>query len=447
MKLFLDDHQTITGTARRLRAGETSCVEVLQSCLDQIDQKESLVRAWVLVDRDGALAQAAQLDAELKSGLDRGLLHGIPIGVKDIIHVSGMPTSCGMPGWEWTAPPDDAAIVARLRRAGAIILGKTVSTPFAWIDPPGTRNPWNLKRTPGGSSSGSAAAVACGMCLGALGTQTGGSITRPSAFCGVAGMKPTFGSLDTQGIFPLAPSLDHPGFIARSVADLRQMFEVCRRPDLPPEPYASWARGAVERPSLYRPHWLFDRLATPEMAAAFSSALGFLGDAGAEVSEVGEVRQAESSLVEPLLHDYRVILASEAAFAHNKLGDAKPLFYPPRFAELLQEGNVISYVDHEQACEHRATYRAFIDALLEFFDALVTPAALGPAPDPSTTGDPVFNSPWSLLGLPTVSFPIGLSVDGLPLAVQFVGRAGSDLHLLRTAKWCETVIRSANRGS
>jgi Asp-tRNA(Asn)/Glu-tRNA(Gln) amidotransferase A subunit family amidase len=442
MKLFPDDHETITGTARRLRSGEVTCQGVLQSCLDQIEQREHEVRAWVLVDRTGALVQARELDAELQAGRDRGPLHGIPIGVKDIINVKGRPIRCGMVGWEWDTRSVDATIVSRLREAGAIILGKTVSTPFAWIDPPVTRNPWNLDRTPGGSSSGSAAAVACGMCLAALGTQTGGSITRPSAFCGVAGMKPTFGYLDDQGIFPLARSLDHPGFIARTVADLRLIFEVCRRPDLPAEQDAPWVRGAVDRPCLFRPLGLFDSLASPEMAAALSSALGCLGDAGADVDNRGEL-----PLHELLLSKHRVIMASEAAAVHRDLGDARPPAYPPRIAELLREGNEIRAVDYLQACKHRTKFQVDMDEMFKHVDALVTPAALGAAPDPSTTGDPVFNSLWSLLGLPTVSFPIGLSADGLPLAVQLIGKAGFDLHLLRTAQWCETVIRSANRGS
>ena len=243
MKLFPDEQETIAGTARRLRSGETTCIKVVQSCLDRIDEREHEVHAWVLVDRTGALSQANLLDAELRSGRDRGPLHGIPIGVKDIIAVEGMPTCCGMTGWEWNTPLVDAAVVSRLRAAGAIILGKTVSTAFAWIDPPETRNPWNLERSPGGSSSGSAAAVACGMCLAALGTQTGGSITRPAAFCGVAGMKPTYSYIDSEGIFPLSPTLDHPGFIARSVGDLKLMFEVCRRSDLPAEQESALGAG------------------------------------------------------------------------------------------------------------------------------------------------------------------------------------------------------------
>ena len=446
MKLFPDDLETIAGTARRLRNGETTCEEVLKSCLDRIDQMESSVRAWVLVDRDDALAQAWRLDAELQSGHDFGPLHGIPIGVKDIINVKGIPTSCGFEGWAWDSRSVDAVIVARLRQAGAVILGKTVTTPFAWIDSPVTRNPWNPGRTPGGSSSGSAAAVACGMCLAALGTQTGGSITRPAAFCGAAGMKPTFGSLDSQGIFPLAPSLDHPGFIARSVADLRLLFEVCRRPDLPAEEIAHWARGAVERPLLNRPIWLPELIDTTEITASLSAAIERLGDAGADVSAVPD-RGIQVHMIEPLIRDHRIILASEAASVHRDLGDAKPLFYPPRIEQLLEEGNEIRAMDYVQAREHQTKHQGSSEALFRHVDAWVTPAAPGAAPDPSTTGDPVFNSPWSLLGLPTVSFPIGLSADGMPLAVQLIGRAGFDLHLLRTAEWCETVIRSANRGS
>ncbi len=442
MKLFPEDHETIAGTARRLRSGETTCVQVVQSCLDRIDEREHEVHAWVALDRAGALTQARISDAELRSGRDRGPLHGIPIGVKDIITVADMPTCCGMTDWEWNSPAVDAAVVARLRRAGAIILGKTVSTPFAWIDPPVTRNPWNLERTPGGSSSGSAAAVACGMCLAALGTQTGGSITRPAAFCGVAGMKPTFGHIDTEGIFPLAPSLDHPGFLARTVTDLRLLYEVCRRPDLPAEQEAPWIRGAVDRPRLSRPGGLFLSLAARAMEAALSQARGSLGDAGAELVRWGEL--ADHDLV---LSTHRTIMASEAAAIHHGLGEFGPPSYPPRIAELLNQGKETRALDYLVAREHRKKSKTSMDEILKCVDALATPAALNAAPDLSTTGDPVFNSPWSLLGTPTVSFPIGLSADGLPLAVQLIGRSGFDLHLLRTAEWCETVIRSANRGS
>ncbi len=442
MKLFPDDQETIAGTARRLRSGETTCEQVVRSCLDRIDEREDEVHAWVAVDRTGAMTQAVLLDVELQTGRDRGPLHGIPIGVKDIITVQGLPTNCGMTDWKWNTPSLDAAVVTHLRKAGAIILGKTVSTPFAWIDPPVTRNPWNLERTPGGSSSGSAAAVACGMCLAALGTQTGGSITRPAAFCGVAGMKPTFGSIDSDGIFPLATSLDHPGFIARSVADLRLLFEACRRTDLPAEQEAPWVRGAVDRPRLSRLRGLFLSLASPDMESALNSALDSLSDAGVELDRWGELPDHEL-----LLRHHRLIMASEAAAIHNDLGEARPRDYPPQIAELLNYGNEALAADYLCARKQQTAHGFTMDRVLRSVDALITPAAPSAAPDPSTTGNPVFNSPWSLLGVPTVSFPIGLSADGLPLAVQLIGRARFDLHLLRTAQWCETVIRSANRAS
>ena len=467
MKLFAADHETITGTARRLRSGETSCVQVLQSCLNRIDERESTVRAWVLVDRDGAMKQARQLDEELQAGHDRGPPHGIPIGIKDIIDVVGMPTECGSPRGSGRAAEADATIVARLRNAGAVILGKTVTTAYAWIDPPVTRNPWNLERTPGGSSSGSAAAVACGMCLGAIGTQTGGSITRPAAFCGVCGMKPTYGSVSTTGILPFAPSLDHPGPIARCVDDLRLLYEAIRDPQRWLEPGDVEDRDLdAKPPRLGHLTGFFDDRASAEMrwatysflkrfegrcdmltqreenpwATYLATYLNWFGGCSSQVIQV-PVDFAE------VLNHHRTIMAAEAFQVHGERFSLLPEAYPPRITELILEGSQISKVSFAMAEAEQAPNVSSILGLLDGpdeLDALVTPAALGPAPDPSTTGDPAFNSPWSYLGLPTVSFPIGLSADGLPLAVQLIGRAGSESLLLRTAKWCETVIRSAN---
>jgi Asp-tRNA(Asn)/Glu-tRNA(Gln) amidotransferase A subunit family amidase len=453
MRIFPEDHETIAGTARRLRAGEITCQDVLRACLDRIDQMEPAVRAWVLVDREGAEAQARSLDAELVTGKARGPLHGIPIGVKDIIDVKGFPTGNGLAGQRWFRPPEaataDAVIVARLREAGAIILGKTVSTPFAWLDPPVTRNPWNFDRTPGGSSSGSAAAVACGMCLGALGTQTGGSITRPAAFCGVAGMKPTYGQISTVGITPLARSLDHPGPIARSVADLRLMNLVMLGSD---QPSLTMGRSTPlphgrETPVLARLGGFFDEEADAEMWSALYSAEWSLKGSRAMVDSFGDALP-----VQQLLRDHRTILAYEAVATHgspsaiqSKYMNSKMRnwFFPPRLRELLEEGAGIPDTTYARALESRQLPETLRALLLDLGVVLLTPAATGPAPDPSTTGNPAFNSPWSLLGLPTVSFPIGLSADGLPLAVQLVGGAGSDLDLLRTAEWCESAIRSA----
>jgi aspartyl-tRNA(Asn)/glutamyl-tRNA(Gln) amidotransferase subunit A len=453
MKLFPEEHETIVGTARQLRAGETTCQDVLRACLDRIDQMEPAVRAWVLVDREGAEAQARSLDEELVAGKGRGPLHGIPIGVKDIIDVKGFPTGNGLAGQRWVRPQApaeaDAAIVARLREAGAIILGKTVSTPFAWIDPPVTRNPWNFDRTPGGSSSGSAAAVACGMCLGALGTQTGGSITRPAAFCGVAGMKPTYGQISTMGITPLAPSLDHPGPIARSVADLRLMYLVMlggsEQPSIGTGRSTPLPRGR-EAPALVRLGGFFDEAADPEMWSALYSVVWTL-----EGSQAMMLNFRDELSVQQLLRDHRTILAYEAVREHDspdriqsKYMNTKMRnwFFPPRIRELLEEGWSIPEATYNRAQVSRRLPE-ILRVVLSYGAVFLTPAAPGPAPDPTTTGNPAFNSPWSLLGLPTVSFPIGLLADGLPLAVQLVGGEDCDLELLQTAEWCESAIRAA----
>src|SRR5262245_59257477 len=211
---------TIHEAAEAIRRKQLTPIELLDQCLDRIAKHEERVRAWVFVAREEAREQAKQLTKELERGQYRGPLHGIPIAVKDIFDVFDWPTAAGSKLWANSVARKDSTAVERLRQAGAVFVGKTVTTAFASFDPPPTRNPWDAKRTPGGSSSGSAAAVACGMCLGALASQTGGSITRPAAFCGVASIKPTYGRIAVDGVVPLAPSMDHVGVMANSVRDL-----------------------------------------------------------------------------------------------------------------------------------------------------------------------------------------------------------------------------------
>src|SRR6185437_6963028 len=231
----MPEPRTITEAAELIRRGEVTPTDLLEQCFARIDRYEAKVRAWVVVDRDGAPQQAERLTAELKAGQNRGPLHGIPIAIKDIIDVFDLPTGCGSKLWANSIARKDATVVTRLRQAGAIIMGKTVTTAYASFDPPVTRNPWNLERTPGGSSSGSAAAVACGMCFGALATQTGGSITRPAAYCGVYSIKPTYNRVSLEGVLGLAPSMDHMGCMANSVRDLALIYEVISGPHSPYE--------------------------------------------------------------------------------------------------------------------------------------------------------------------------------------------------------------------
>lgn len=451
MGLFPNEHETIDGVGRALRSGRRSCVEVLEQCLDRIVEWEPRLKAWVIVDREGALEQARVLDEELRTGRCRGALHGIPIGVKDIIDVAGMPTAAGYRPWMGKIAAHDAGIVASLRTAGAVILGKTVTTQFAWIDPPVTRNPWNLERTPGGSSSGSAAAVACGMCLGAIGTQTGGSIIRPASFCGVAGLKPTFtGPMD--GIVPFAPHLDHPGPIARSVRDLGLIFmEFFRLEEAVTPPLsgseevemllAKMLAPLSRPPRLGRLRGSFESRADPVARTAFDRAINALTEAGAEVLDLPAPFDFED-----VSRDHRAIMAAEGAAGHASRLASAPEHYKPMIQALIEEGNAIAATTYIDARRHQEELRTKLFGCADGFDAFVTPATIGPAPDPSTTGDPALNSPWSFTGSPTVSFPIDLSPDGMPLALQLVEpRLLRESDLFETAQWCEDIARRAFR--
>ncbi|MDR3636715.1 MAG: amidase [Isosphaeraceae bacterium] len=455
LRLFPTEDETIEGTGRALRKGRRTCREVLEQCFERIEEWEPKVRAWVIVDRNGALEQARKLDDELTAGKCRGPLHGIPIGIKDIIDVAGLPTACGAKHWADGPAQTDAALVAKLREAGAVILGKTVTTPYAWVDPPVTRNPWNLDHTPGGSSSGSAAAVACGMCLGAIGTQTGGSITRPASFCGIAGHKPTHLGVETEGILPFAPALDHPGPLARSVSGLVALQQVIGRfpsggpgasylssrtlypktaTDRPPESFGPPPRvGCLDGP--------FREMAEPSMRDAIDEAIAVLIMNGAEV-----VKTPLPVDFEAVIAAHRVIMAAQAAAFHQERLSESPDDYPPRIEALLREGLGIAAVDYIRSEERGVKQATGVAELLSRVDVLVTPAALGPAPDPSTTGNPAFNSPWSLWGMRTTTFPIGLAPNGLPLGVQLIGTADlfddEDRHF-RAALWCEDAIRRA----
>jgi aspartyl-tRNA(Asn)/glutamyl-tRNA(Gln) amidotransferase subunit A len=435
-RLFPRPEQMIAGIGRAIREGRMSCVDVLSRCFEQVDEWEPKVHAWVVLDRYGALAQARALDEELKAGNDRGPLHGIPVGIKDIIDVKGLPTACGAKRWVGRIAERDAYVVGRLRRAGAVMMGKTVTTPYAWIDPPVTRNPWNLERTPGGSSSGSAAAVACGMCFGAIGTQTGGSITRPASFCGVAGMKPSRMSTGfwKYGVQPFAPSLDHVGPIARTVDDLRLLFMAMS------EQKPLVRDDHVPRYGRFR--GFFDRRAAPASRAGLDEAVHALAAEGAEIVELDDPVDFEQ-----ILQDHRKIMAAVAAAVHSDLLDSSPEDYPPHIRALILEGRSVTAPEYLKARDDRRKQAKSEITMMWALHGkgvrdLITPATVGTAPDPSTTGDPAFNSPWSFTGLPTVSFPIGLSDDGLPVAIQIVGRKLADQLLLRTAAWCEQAIRT-----
>jgi Asp-tRNA(Asn)/Glu-tRNA(Gln) amidotransferase A subunit family amidase len=423
---------TIGEAAAALRNKDATPVDLVRHCLAEIDRQEGAIQAWALVDAARAMVDAERLTQELAAGRDRGPLHGIPLGVKDIFDVADWPTAAGSRLWADAIARDDATVVARLRSAGAIFLGKTVTTAFAGFDPSVTRNPHNLERTPGGSSSGSAAAVAAGMCLGAIGSQTGGSIIRPASYCGIAGCKPTHGLLPTTGMVPFAHSLDHPGPMASCVADLRVLLQALAGPA---------SRGASLQADwpirLGRVRGMFERLAEPAMLEAMENVVERLRASGIIVEDI-----TLPAAFDEVLARHRTVMFAEAAAWHRERFARHPDDYPPRVREAIETGNTCAAEDYIAAKKHQLELSNEMDEWLEFGETsfLLTPATTGPAPGLETTGNPAFNAPWSYVGLPAVSFPMGPMEDGMPLAVQLVGPRFAERDLLNVAERCERVV-------
>ena len=431
LRLGISPELSIAAVGERIRTGELSCVDLLERCFVAIDEWEPKLTAWVSLDRDAALTVARERDVELSQGIDRGPLHGIPIGIKDIFDVAGLATAAGVAFLEDAVAEKDCPIVATLRTAGAVFPGKTVTTQFACFDPPPTRNPWKLDHTPGGSSSGSAAAVATGMCLAALGSQTGGSITRPAAFCGVLGCKPTHGTVRLEGVTPVSASLDHPGPIARCVSDLailldcisgsqNVLFDACSTVAAPPR--------------LGVPRGIFAERCSEEGWHALREFTEEGESAGATVIDVKLPNGFDN-----VLEHHRTVMAFEAAQVHRDWFDKHSDDYDKSMRGFVEEGRRISDSAYNAAKTVQQELSKAVAACFKDADALVTPAATGPAPDTSTTGDPAMNSPWSFTGLPTVSMPIALSDSGLPMGIQLVGRRSGESELFQTAAWCENV--------
>ncbi|MBL8826503.1 MAG: amidase [Planctomycetaceae bacterium] len=432
-------------------AGTLSPSELLEECLSTIERLEPQVHAWVRVDMDSARSLAAQLTAELRQNQRRGPLHGVPIGIKDIVDVAGVPTEAGSPWRRHHVAPADAPIVARLRAAGAVILGKTVTTEYASFDPPVTRNPWNLARTPGGSSSGSAASVASGMCPAAIGSQTGGSIVRPASFCGVAGFKPAWGTVPLAGIVPLSEHLDHPGPIARSVEDLRLIHQVIADHDAPTNWPAEWLAQPPQVRDTFDPERVpvvrifedfFLAEAAPDVRDATRAAVKKLAAAGASV----QVVQLPASFAD-VHRNHRRLMARGAADAHGALYRKHPDQFGRHIGELIAEGFRVTDAEVTAALEHQAQFRHDLLAKISPLDVLITPSTMTVAPGVETTGDPRFNSPWSYSGLPTVSIPCGLADAGMPVSLQIAGKPWLVERLFAAATWCERTLAFNERPS
>jgi len=434
---------TATEAARRIREGLLTSEELVQSCLEQIGRAEPQVKAWTFLDEAHALAQARAADERKRSGAEIGPLHGVPVGLKDIIDTADMPTENGTALHKGRAPRNDAAVVAQLRAAGAVMLGKTVTTECAYFHPGKTRNPWNPAHTPGGSSSGSAAAVAANMVPLALGSQTNGSTIRPAAFCGIYGFKPTHGLVPRTGMLQLSRTLDHVGLFARSLDDLALLAESAAGwhdgdPDTRPRARIPFREVLAEEPpvapmlALIRtPHW--DKL-DDEAKEAWSELADGLGE------RVEEVELGPSAARAWDLH--ATIMSAEMAANFDREWRAGRERMSAPLRELLERGREVRAADHLLALRAIPAVVENFDFLFrDRYDAILTPAAPGPAPKGlKSTGDPAFCTLWTLCGMPAVSLPLMRSSSGLPMGVQVVGRRGFDARLLRTARWLEAKL-------
>ncbi|MDF1609828.1 amidase [Hoeflea sp. YIM 152468] len=447
------DPMTMTGLSAveardRMASGALSAVDYMRGCLDRIAATDGEIQAFEWFDADFALRQAEGADQHRKSGRPIGPLHGLPVALKDVIDTRGIPTANGTQVDAGRVPEHDAVIVEKLRAAGAIIIGKTVTTELAFMHPSKTRNPVNPAHTPGGSSSGSAAAVAAGMVPLAVGTQTGGSVIRPAAYCGITGFLPSTGSIPRTGVLTQSPTLDRLGVFARSVEDAAMLAEVLFGHDdldkaTAPAPFPrllSVASAAVP----VRPQFAFVR--TPYWDKATEACQQALEEL---VDELGE------GCFEPVLPEAfgeaasvreRINLAEMAKCYHRYRRDGADQL-SLRLSEALERGGKVTAHDYIAALDWPDYLYSALDAVFQRCDAILTPAAPGSAPKGlESTGDPVFNGIWTLCGTPAITLPLFADEDGMPMGVQLVGPRGGDARLLRTARWLVKHIETDGQG-
>ena len=417
--------------AKKIRSGRLKPSILLESLLGRIDELEGKVKAWQWLDRERAIELARAADAAAAPWKAAHPLHGVPVGVKDNFYTAGIPTGMGSDLYADYVPGETAEVVRRLESAGALMLGKTVTTEAAFMTPAATRNPWNHAHTPGGSSSGSAAAVAAGFVPAAIGTQTNGSVIRPAAFCGIVGYKPSQGMLSARGIMPFSPSLDQPGVFARSVADaaLLAWGLTERRRSIPPD--APMLKGAPRLAAVRSPVWYRAQI---EQRAQFESDIARLRKAGAMVDIIeipGEFDRAHKV--------HRTIMLFEAARVSSKVRAQYRSSFSDVLNEALDEGEAIADADYRDALKLRTQLQQRLAAFLDRgYSAIITPPAPGEAPASlDVTGDPSFCSIWTLMGTPAIVIPTGKGPKGLPLGLQLVGAAEEENYLLATAAWCE----------
>ena len=423
--------------AAAIRDGQISSAELVDACLARIDEVDDGIQAWAFLDPKYAREQARVADEARSRGGPVGALHGVPIGIKDIIDTADMPTEDGTPLHAGRRPEKDATVVSLLRTAGAVILGKTVTTELAVYAPGKTRNPHDPERTPGGSSSGSAAAVAAEMVPLAVGTQSNGSVIRPASYCGVVGYKPTHGLISRSGILCQSRVLDQVGVLARSLPDAALLAQELMSfdasdPDTRPRARPRLAES-VSRPLPLAPRFAFVKTpmweeASADMHAAFSELIESLGD---QVTEV--------TLPEPFADGvamHRLIYESDLALSFGFDYDRGADQLSSALRQMIERGRRHLAVDYNRAVARIAVYNAALKDVFHEVHAILTPATGGEAPRGlDSTGSPVFSTLWTLCGLPAITVPLMQGADGMPLGVQLVGPRGDDARLLQCAHW------------
>jgi Asp-tRNA(Asn)/Glu-tRNA(Gln) amidotransferase A subunit family amidase len=428
---------SLVDAVRRMASGELSSETYVRGLLLRCREADDAIEAWARLNPDEAISRARECDARIKAGRLPGGLQGVPVGVKDIVYTRSIVTGMGSPIYAQWVPEQNAEVVDRLGTAGAFVMGKTVTTEFAFLVPSKTHNPWNRAHTPGGSSSGSAAAVAAGMTPAAIGTQTNGSIIRPAAFCGVVGYKPGKGVLSTDGILPFSPSLDQPGVFARSVEDAGLLVAYLAHSRWTISPQISALKHAPRLVATRTPVW---NLASEDQRARFARDVSGLREAGAVVDEI----ELPSSFNDA--HKvHRIVMLHEAAAASRAVRTQYAEKLSDLLRKALEDGDRISTAEYERALKKQEALQRDFSRFTDDYDAVVTPPAAGEAP-PSreTTGDPSFCTIWTLLGVPAITIPTGLGSHGLPMGMQIIGNQGESNHLLATSMWCERQLPFRN---
>ncbi|MEM8540897.1 MAG: amidase [Pseudomonadota bacterium] len=428
--------------AAKIKEGSLSSVDLVKACLAKIEETDGQIKAWAHIDADAALAQAEAMDDIRRRGYATGPLHGVPVGLKDIVDTKDMPTENGTAIFKGRQPDADASIVERLKEAGAIVLGKTVTTEMAFMHPSKTHNPHNLAHTPGGSSSGSAAAVAGFHVPLAVGTQTNGSVIRPASFCGTYGFKPTRGAISRRGVLQTSKSLDQIGVFARSIEDVALLSDVLGSYD--PNDHLSFSRprssalkGFGEdvpvEPDLVWLDMPYDDRIADDAREGFDE----LRDAlGARVTRI-PAPDSFSNLVESqrIIHQYEYVhhLSSVIDARFDDLSDT--------LQPIVRAGQAISDEHYAEAVSYMDAASDFFYSFFHDYDAVLAPSAPGQAPlMDEGTGDPIFSTIWTLCGLPCLTMPLMVGAQNLPIGVQLIGALERDDRLLRTARWMERAL-------